>query len=55
MDCVCAIQMVNGKDKILKCLWIRYSGKWQAHWFECVKNCNAVTFWPLFPLFLYLF
>ena len=33
MDIVCAIQRVNGKDKILKCLWTGYGSRCQVHRF----------------------
>ena len=38
---MCAIRWVNGQDERLKCLWTCYDSRCQAHWFECVKNCNA--------------
>ena len=33
MDCVCAIQRVNGQDKVFKCLWMGYGSRCQVHRF----------------------
>ena len=44
---VCPIQRVNGQDKIFKSLSTEYGSRCQAHWFECVKNCNAAGFFTL--------
>jgi hypothetical protein len=43
----CAIQRVNGQDKIFKCFWTWYGSRCQVHRFECVKNCNADGFFKL--------
>ena len=44
---MCAIQKVNGRDKILRGLWMGYDSRCQAHRSECVKNCNAAVLFTL--------
>jgi hypothetical protein len=41
MDCVCAVQRVNGQHKRCKCLWTGYVIRCQAYQFDCqtLQHC----------------
>ena len=39
--CICAIQSVNGPDKLFKCLWTGYGSRCQAHQFECAEELQS--------------